>query len=88
MYGHTYIIGCHTSDKCICFWSWEYTEELNRGCDRRIFFISKIKDLVVVKFDAAKLENWIPWTEGMELKPVHGIQFSELGTAKIRHIFF
>jgi len=24
----------------------------------------------------------------MELEPVHGIQFSELGTAKIRHIFF
>lgn len=43
---------------------------------------------LVVKFDAAKLENWIPWTERMELEPVHGIQFSELGTAKIRHIFF
>lgn len=73
---------------------WKDTEETKRGWNRWIIFINKIRhkkphtDLVVVKFDAAKLENWIPWTERMELEPVHGIQFSELGTAKIRHIFF
>lgn len=44
-------------------------------------------DLLVVKLDTAKLENWLPWTEDTALKPVHGIQFSELGTATDHHIF-
>lgn len=44
-------------------------------------------DLLVVKLETAKLENWLPWTEDTELKPVHGIQFSELGTAMDHHIF-